>query len=64
MIVIQGDEKYSHIIREYFLNVKCRWNCNSTSLYYYKSHGEVFCSYRDELSKNDIFLTYRELLEI
>lgn len=64
MIVIQGDEKYSRIIREYFFNVKCRWNCDSTSLYYYKSNGEVFCSYRDELSNNDIILTYRELLEI
>lgn len=64
MIVVQGDEKYSHIIKEYFSNVKCRWHCNSPSLYYYKSHGDVVCCYRDELLNDDIILTYRELLEI
>lgn len=64
MIFVQGDEKYSHIIKEYFCDVKCDWNCNSTNLYYYKSHDEVFCLYREELSSNDIILTYKELLEI
>lgn len=64
MIVVQGDGKYSHIIKEYFSNVKCKWSCDSDTLYYYDFLGEVYCDRIEELSNNDIILTYRELLEI
>ena len=64
MIVVQGDRKYAHIIKEYFSNIKCKWNCDSDNLYYYNNNGEVFGCYIEELSKNDIILTYRELLEL